>query len=48
MPQKPGENLNVILNLVKIDTADVPESTFELPSGMKKFDINTLSQMLKK
>ncbi len=48
MPQKPGENLNVILNLVKIDTTDIPESTFELPSGMKKIDINTLSQMLKK
>ena len=41
-PKNPAEKQEVALNLVKVDTADIPDSTFDLPSGVKKADFDTM------
>ncbi len=41
-PKNPAEKQEVALNLVKIDTTDIPDSTFDLPSGVKKADFDTM------
>ena len=47
-PQKPGVTDELTLNLVKIDTNDIPDSTFELPSGVKKADLDTMLNNMSK
>lgn len=40
---KAGQD-EISINLVKVDTSDIPDVTFELPAGVKKADMNTMLQ----
>lgn len=40
---KAGQD-EISINLVKVDTSDIPDATFELPDGVKKADMNTMLQ----
>ena len=43
-----SEILETTLNLVKVDTSDIPDSVFEFPAGVKKADMDTMLNDLKK
>lgn len=49
---KTGADETLEINVIKIDTADIPDSTFKLPKGIKKMDmdtmLNNLSRIFKK
>ena len=50
--KRPGEKQETTINLVKIDTSDIPDSTFDLPKGVEKMDmdamLDNISKMLKR
>lgn len=37
---------DIVYNLIKIDTAEIPDSEFELPAGVKKMDFDSMLQDL--
>lgn len=44
----PGQKQETTINLVKIDTSDIDNSTFELPSGVKKMDMDAMLDNISK
>lgn len=44
----PGQKQKTTINLVKIDTSDIDDSTFELPSGVKKMDMDAMLDNISK
>ena len=47
-PQKRGVTSEVVTNLVKVDISDIPDSTFDLPSGVQKADMETMMKEMTK
>ena len=47
-PKNPSETTELTLDLVKVDTNDIPDSTFELPRGVKKADLDTMLDNMSK